>query len=72
MNRILPVIIICQILMLICLPAVNGQESSGPKLVLEKNIFDAKEVKEGDIISHTFTVLNRGDSVLRINRVKPG
>ena len=72
MKRILPMIIITQFLLVICISMIHAQESSGPRLVLKQNVFDAKEVKAGDIITHTFTVLNTGDSVLKIDKVKPG
>jgi len=39
---------------------------------LEEQVFDFKEVKEGDIISHSFRVFNRGEETLRILRVRPG
>jgi hypothetical protein len=39
---------------------------------LEEKYFDAKQVKEGDIIEHTFNVHNAGDSTLEIKKVKPG
>lgn len=43
--------------------------ASGPRLVLEGSAYDAKEVKEGEVISHSVRVLNRGDQVLKIRDV---
>ncbi|MCD4717927.1 MAG: DUF1573 domain-containing protein [Desulfobacterales bacterium] len=53
-------------------PLVLAQESKGPKMVLEGREFDFGEVKQGKVIEHTFRVLNQGDEVLQIIRVKPG
>ncbi len=49
-----------------------AQEPRGPKMVLKEGVFDFKEVKEGEVIAHTFKVLNLGDQTLKIIRVKPG
>ena len=47
-------------------------ESQGPKMVLEEQRFDFGEVKEGEVFSHTFRVVNQGDQTLEIRKVKPG
>ncbi|TET85661.1 MAG: DUF1573 domain-containing protein [Desulfobacteraceae bacterium] len=49
-----------------------AQQATGPRMVLEEKYFDAKQVKEGEIIEHTFKVLNVGDRSLEIKKVKPG
>ncbi len=49
-----------------------AQGTVGPKMVIEEKQFDAKQVKEGDVIRHTFTVQNTGDQPLQIKRVQPG
>jgi len=49
-----------------------AQQAIGPRMVLEERYFDAKQVKEGEVIEHTFNVLNVGDSTLEIKKVKPG
>jgi hypothetical protein len=49
-----------------------AQEVLGPKMVLKEQEFDFKEVKEGEIIKHTFQVLNEGDERLEIKKVSPG
>lgn len=59
-------------LMLLCLATAWAQQATGPRMVLKENYFDAQEVKEGDIIEHTFTVLNKGDRDLEIKRINPG
>jgi len=49
-----------------------AQQPYGPKMELKEKYFDAKHVKEGQIIEHTFTVFNRGDRPLEIKKVQPG
>ena len=49
-----------------------AQEIKAPKMVLEEQEFDFKEVKEGEVINHTFKVLNKGDETLKIIKVRPG
>jgi len=49
-----------------------AQQAIGPRIVLEETFFDAKQIKEGGIIEHTFTVLNTGDQTLEIQKVNPG
>lgn len=47
-------------------------ESLGPQISIEEQEFDFKEVKQGDIIEHSFIVKNVGDQPLEIKSVKPG
>jgi hypothetical protein len=47
----------------------SAMPASGPRMVLEGSGYDAKEVKEGAVISHSVRVLNRGDQVLNIRDV---
>ena len=49
-----------------------AQDGIGPKMVIGQTEYDAKEVKQGEIINHTFKILNTGDQVLEIKNVKPG
>jgi len=46
-------------------------ELGTPQMVLKHQIHDFKNVLEGEILSHTFEVLNQGDATLRIQQVKP-
>jgi hypothetical protein len=39
-------------------------------MVLKEQIFDFKEVYEGQVITHTFSVFNQGGDTLKIERVK--
>ena len=49
-----------------------AQQPTGPKMELKEKYFNAKSIKEGQIIEHTFTVFNRGDDTLEIKKVQPG
>jgi hypothetical protein len=41
-----------------------------PKLVLQQNSFDFGEIKQGEIVSHTFVLSNSGGDLLKINNVQ--
>ena len=62
------------ILLCIFLPltGVGAEESKGPRLVVKEKSFDAGEINEGQNLEHEFIVSNEGDSVLKIEQVKPG
>jgi hypothetical protein len=49
-----------------------AQATVGPKMVIKDKLFNAQQVKEGQVIVHDFKVLNTGDSPLEIKKVKPG
>jgi len=72
MNIIFCRTIFINILVLLIVSPSLAQESSGPRLVIEEKLFSANNVKEGDIIEHTFKVSNPGDETLIIERVNPG
>ena len=42
-----------------------------PHMVLKQQIHDFKSVLEGEILTHTFELLNQGDEALKIEQVKP-
>ncbi len=44
----------------------------GPKVVFQETTYDAGKIKEGDPLIHDFVVMNKGDEVLNILKVKPG
>ena len=56
----------------LCLATGWAQQTSGPKMVLPEKLYNAQEVKEGDVVKHDFPVLNQGDQPLEIKRVQPG
>jgi len=49
-----------------------AEETHGPRLVVEEKTHDFGTVQEGQVIKHTFRILNKGDQPLLIGRVKPG
>lgn len=49
-----------------------AQQARGPKMVLPEKLYEAQAVKQGDIVTHDFPVLNEGDQPLEIKRVQPG
>lgn len=59
-------------LIFLCAYSAIAQEIHAPKMVLKERVFDFKAVKEGDVIEHTFIVLNQGEETLEIKKVKPG
>jgi len=64
--------IILASLVFFCAYSAHAQKAQGPKMVLKERVFDFKEVKEGEVIEHTFIVLNQGEETLEIKKVKPG
>lgn len=54
------------------IPTTLAQQATGPSMVIEEKFFDAKQVKEGKIVEHTFTIHNKGDKALEIKKVNPG
>ena len=72
MRRHLLIGIILIILISLCGYPAIAQNVKGPKMVLKERVFDFKEVKEGEVIEHTFLVLNQGEEILEIKKVEPG
>ena len=51
---------------------LQAQDTRAPKLFLTDDMFDFKDVVEGEIINHSFTITNKGNETLKILQVKPG
>jgi len=49
-----------------------AEEISAPSISIDEKSFDAKEIKSGDYLEHTFKVMNKGGNTLEISDVKPG
>ena len=49
----------------------NAQAKGSPKMVLNEQLLDFKDVIEGRDIAHSFEVFNEGDEPLKIEQVKP-
>lgn len=52
--------------------ATHCHSAAGPRLVIEEKTHDAGVILQGGIIEHSFTVFNKGDEILSINKVRPG
>jgi hypothetical protein len=59
-------------LTLMCGHVAVADKRREPKMVLKEQDFDFGEVKQGEVITHTFEVLNQGDEMLTIKTVNPG
>ena len=59
-------------LLLMCDHFALADQDGAPKMVLKEQDFNFGEVKEGEVITHTFEVLNQGDEMLTIEKVNPG
>src|SRR5512136_2270948 len=51
-------------------PRSFAESSQAPKMVLKEQLFDFKQVYEGQIVTHDFSVFNQGTDTLNIERVK--
>jgi hypothetical protein len=71
-KRSLRVGFIVGFLLLFSFNMVRAQENRAPKVSLVEDMFDFKEVVEGEIINHSFTITNKGNETLKILQVKPG
>jgi hypothetical protein len=52
--------------------AASSQGGRGPVMRVSEKIHPFGEVNPWEMVEHTFTVFNDGESVLRIERVSPG
>ena len=50
---------------------ISAQTKDSPKMVLNEQLVDFKDVIEGKDITHSFQVFNEGDEPLKIEQVKP-
>ena len=71
-KRSLRVGFLAGFLLLFSFNMVQAQEIRAPKLSLVEGLFDFKEVVEGEIVNHSFTLQNKGNDTLKILQVKPG
>jgi hypothetical protein len=64
----------CLAVLILVVPwdAHSQDSKEGPSLALTEKEFDAGEVMEGNMISHDFMVLNKGDAPLEIRRIAAG
>jgi hypothetical protein len=64
-------LVICWCLAATCLAAPE-EEITGPRLIMNERFFNFQEVREGEVIEHTFALSNGGSETLVIEEVKPG
>lgn len=69
-NRVL--ILLVFIMMVLLTSKVWGVDAKAPEIFFKEKTYSAGEVIEGTSLEHTYTVYNRGNSVLRIRNVRPG
>jgi len=49
-----------------------AQEAKRSGIVIEGIKHDFKDVKQGEVVAHSFRVFNKGNATLKIIKVKPG
>ena len=72
MKRVFEITLLVFLLSVFWGHTLLAQENRGAKIVVKEPVFDFKEIKEGDVVQHTFKVLNEGDQILEIKNVRPG
>ncbi len=50
----------------------QAQSKGVPELVLEETVHDFGQVKQGDVLEHSFVIRNQGTAPLQIKNVRPG
>jgi len=64
---------VCLILMVTVVGAwANQAVQPTPKLVTEETVHSFDPVVDGAVVTHDFVVVNEGDAVLNISKVKTG
>jgi len=59
------------ILFLLSLFAAGAIVAAAPKIAVDEAILDFGEVREGDLVTHTFILSNAGDETLTITKINP-
>ncbi|MBN2034672.1 MAG: DUF1573 domain-containing protein [Deltaproteobacteria bacterium] len=72
MKKILLFSILYALVSLFFNPLGSAEPLKGPQMNLKEKHHDFNEVKEGEVIEHSFTVENQGDQILEIQKVNPG
>jgi hypothetical protein len=71
-KRSLPFGFLVGFLLLYFFNVLPAQDTRAPKLFLTEDMFDFKDVIEGETITHPFTIQNKGNDTLKILQVRPG
>jgi hypothetical protein len=72
MKKLLYMISLVSLLVILNCQLCLAQKVSGPNILLEERLYDAKDVIESAVITHEFKVSNTGDSPLEISRISTG
>ena len=71
MRKILVPVAVSVLVAWVAPDMISAQEKGTPKMVLNEQLIDFKDVIEGKAIAHSFEVFNEGDEPLKIEQVKP-
>jgi hypothetical protein len=52
--------------------SAGAQEIRRPKVFLAEHTYDFRQVMEGEVIQHSFSIFNKGNEELKILQVKAG
>ena len=72
MKRLITLASLSVLLSIALFTSSRAQTPSGPSMVLPERSFDFRDVEEGKVVEHTFSVLNKGNQPLEIRNVNPG
>ena len=71
-NSLVTCYLLLSILLLFPTPTYSQEAKKVPNLAINELEFDFGKVTKGDVITHTFTLQNKGDATLKIKKVSPG
>ncbi len=71
LKRLLSFLIL-PLLFIVLSGTAPASDIKAPQIFFKEKTYTADEVLEGTPVEHTFSVFNRGNAVLRIEKVKPG
>jgi hypothetical protein len=58
-------------ILIVCANYLTNPRNGKPLIMLPEGKYDFGHVKSWEILEHTFRIRNKGDTVLRIERVSP-
>ncbi|MDD5723876.1 MAG: DUF1573 domain-containing protein [Syntrophales bacterium] len=70
MRKVCAVVLLLALYVTLSAWAVAAREIKGPLMIIRESTFDFTEVKEGEILEHTFKVLNEGGQSLEIEKIR--
>jgi len=72
MKRVLMLTFFCFLSFFFFSSPGPAQNVTGSQMLITATSHDFKEVDEGSVLEHSFSVVNRGSQVLEIKKVNPG